>query len=308
MGRACRFSLRTLVFGLTIAAIAIGMVSREANRQRRAVDQLEAGGARVEFAHQFTFDSRHAPVPRGEVPNAPMPGPDWLRELLGDHYFVTPIKVWHVDDAALLEGLPTTEEIYGLKLDDEDLPHIKALSELKVLMLNQMSSAEYYDFLSSFPNLVHFAVNRVGFDDADAVHLVRVPNLQWLQMSDTRITDEALRHVSSLRNLQVLNLSGTKVSDVGIAYISDCKSLKDLMLSRTAVTDLGLEQLARLQYLDQLNLDRTQVTDKGIMSLAGARSLRWLSVRGTAVTSVGAANLQRRIPGLVVDIKPFPKQ
>jgi hypothetical protein len=265
-----RFSLRTLVIVMTALTLWIGYASYRANRQRQAVETLQRQGAQVRYAHEYSFDARHEPVPRGEAKNASPPGPDWLRGVVGEHHFIRPLVLWHVKDPAPLVELPGVEEIYGLQLDDREAPHLRRLSQLKVLMLNKMSTVSDFEFLAELPELVHFSANHVAFDDEDAAHLKRLPNLGWLQLGGTRIGDAGLAELRHVPRLQFLVLNGTSVTDEGVRHIAACSNLERLMLADTAITDESVKQLARLKRLKYLSIGGTKITGEGVTALRKA--------------------------------------
>jgi len=77
-----QFSLRTLFVVMTIAALWLGMVMHRARKLRRSVHAITAAGGAIYFHHQW------------EDAEAPPPGPTWLRRLVGDEPFVTPVCVF----------------------------------------------------------------------------------------------------------------------------------------------------------------------------------------------------------------------
>jgi hypothetical protein len=265
-----RFSLRTLVLVMTALTLWIGYASYRANRQRGAVEALQAQGAQVRYAHEYKFDAKHGPVPRGEVKNASPPGPDWLRGIVGEHYFIRPLVLWHIKDPAPLASLSGVEEIYGLQLDDREAPHLRRLSRLKVLLLNKMSTVSDFGFLEDLPALVHFSANYVAFDDEDAVHLKSLPQLGWLQLGGSRISDAGLAELRHVPRLQFLVLNGTSITDEGVRHIVACSNLERLMLADTAITDESVKRLAKLKRLKYLSTGGTKITDEGVTALRKA--------------------------------------
>ena len=265
-----RFSLRTLVIVMTALTLWIGYASFRANRQREAVEALQTQGAQVRYAHEYEFDAKHGPVPRGEVKNASPPGPDWLRGVAGEHYFIRPLVLWHVKDPAPLADLSGVEEIYGLRLDDPGTQHLQGVPRLKVLMLNKMSTVSDFGFLSDLPQLVHFSANYIAFDDEDAVHLKSLPQLGWLQLGETRISDAGLAELRHVPRLQFLVLNGTSVTDEGMSHIAACSNLERLMLADTAITDESVKHLVRLTRLKHLSIGGTKITKEGVATLRKA--------------------------------------
>ena len=76
-----RYSLRTFLVILTLFAVWLGWTVHCARQTRLAIDAIEELGGHVAYLHERTksgeFDSRGT-----------LPGPAWLRELIGNEYFL----------------------------------------------------------------------------------------------------------------------------------------------------------------------------------------------------------------------------
>ena len=94
-----RISLRALAIFVGIAALLIAIPVNRANRQRRAVERLQAASGVVSYDYS-------------EWPGEPAPKLAWLRRLLGIHYFDTAITVFFMgpkpkpSDLKILADLP----------------------------------------------------------------------------------------------------------------------------------------------------------------------------------------------------------
>jgi len=75
-----QFSLRTLLVLLTVLCVWLGVTVNRARKQREAVAAIEALGGYVRYEYQYGS---------GQEP----PGPKWLRELIGEEYFVSVVYV-----------------------------------------------------------------------------------------------------------------------------------------------------------------------------------------------------------------------
>ena len=65
---------------VTVLCVWLGLVSERARKQREAVEAIEKVGGAVRYEYQSKS---------GQEP----PGPKWLRELVGEEYFVSVIYV-----------------------------------------------------------------------------------------------------------------------------------------------------------------------------------------------------------------------
>jgi hypothetical protein len=101
--------------------------------------------------------------------------------------------------------------------------------------------------------------------------LKRMPQLDCLNLSGTKITDESGISLSKLTNLQQLGLARTAFSDRGVSAIKRLPELWSLDLSRTVVTDSAIECIGTLPELQNLLLANTCITDRGIVRLGELR-------------------------------------
>ena len=74
LSRRVRFSLGSLLLVTTVLAVVVGTWANGARRQQRAVTAIINAGGLVRYAHDQT-------------PQSEPPGPQWLRQTLGDHFF-----------------------------------------------------------------------------------------------------------------------------------------------------------------------------------------------------------------------------
>lgn len=88
---------------------------------------------------------------------------------------------------------------------------------------------------------VVFASSSVG--DAGLECLKGLPQLEWLDLSNTQVTDAGLGHLEGLTQLSDLDLSNTQVTDAGLGALRGMTRLKFLKLRGTKVTDAGIEEL-----------------------------------------------------------------
>jgi hypothetical protein len=99
-----------------------------------------------------------------------------------------------------------------------------------------------------------------------------------------------------------LNLADSKPTDAGLAPLEGLKNLAELHLERSAVTDAGLAHIKGVASLQYLNLFGTGITDAGIPNLKGLKNLRKLYLWQTKVGYDPAMELEKEIPGLMVNL------
>jgi hypothetical protein len=119
-----------------------------------------------------------------------------------------------------------------------------------------------------------------------------MPNLEWMDISNTRVSDDGLQYLEGHR-LRYLNLSSTQVTDAGIAHLTKLASLHSLDLSHTHISDRGLSSLKDIPGLASVNLTDTQVTDIGLVDLAMVPQLEWLDLVNTRVSDAGMKDIRQ---------------
>ncbi len=129
--------------------------------------------------------------------------------------------------------------------------------------------------------------------DAGAAGLGALTELEFLELSGTRITDLGLEHVGELTNLQILDLADNHgISDIGLAKLKTLTNLRTLMLQGTRVSGVGLSHLKALPKLDTLSLFSTDVGDEGVVALTDLPQLSVLYLGDTKVTDKACAPIK----------------
>lgn len=144
------------------------------------------------------------------------------------------------------------------------------------------------------------AVNLRGswINDAEMLGLARLPYLERLDLSHTRITDEGLLHLKPAPRITDLSLYyAEQVTDQGLTAIRDWKRLKRLNLRGTRISNGTLEIVSRLTGLESLDIANTQITDNGLDYLITLTGLKELSL-GRGRLSDNALEFLRMLPTL----------
>ena len=134
--------------------------------------------------------------------------------------------------------------------------------------------------------------------DAALATLASSHELEWIDLSLTKITSDGIRAIGPLKNLKRLSLVGTKVDDSVAPILAVFPQLEELDLSGTAISDTSLKSLGQLGGLKIVRLARTAISDGGISRLAALKQLEELDVENTAVTKQAIAELKRQLPKL----------
>ena len=135
-------------------------------------------------------------------------------------------------------------------------------------------------------------------NDAEMIQLSRLPQLQRLDLSHTRITDEGLLRLKSAPQIVELKLFYAElITDQGMTAIRNWKQLKRLNVRGTRISDGTLEILSRMTQLEALDIANTQISDDGFDYLITLVNLKELSL-GSSRLSENAIKTLRLLPTL----------
>ncbi len=145
-------------------------------------------------------------------------------------------------------------------------------------------------------NVVAVGLNCKPATDETLHRLAKLPHLEVLDLTNTRITDRGLADVGKLKGLKYLRLDGTETTDAGLVHLRHLTHLETLMVSCKRVTDAGIERLKNLRQLKILDLSGTKLTDEGLMALKTFPQLKELNLSETQVTDEAVTKLRHVLP------------
>ncbi len=147
-----------------------------------------------------------------------------------------------------------------------------------------------------YPNLewLNLYQTRIGNDGARIIGEMR--SLTHLPVGETGITDAGLSHLSELVRLEYLGLRGNDISSDGLMSLSDLKALRELNLAQTNVDDRGVKWLSRHFKLEALWLHDTRITNDALEDLATMKTLQKLYLQRTNTTADAIEKLRRELP------------
>lgn len=123
--------------------------------------------------------------------------------------------------------------------------------------------------------------------DAVMDRLSQLDHITALDLSGSKeFTDSGVRYLARMPRLQTLDLSGTKITDQGLTVFRQLKDLTTVNLSWTPMTDAGIANLSDCAHLERVELWGTQTGDGAIRVLTGKSKLSHFR-SGTAVTDAG---------------------
>jgi hypothetical protein len=241
-----QYSLRSLLLLMLLVSLAMSWftVRRDkARKQQQAAEVIQSAGGNVLYDYELD------PANFDRLKISP-PGPEWLRQRLGDDFFAT---VVHAD-----------------VVDDEGLEKLHLLPDLQALTLSHDVTDAGLKHLENLQTLEELTLPAALVGDRGVEHIRALTRLRCLKIcndnpADTKrlVTDAALETIARLSRLEKLSLKGTHVTDAGLVHLKRLPRLREFDLSGTAVSDAGLKHLLGMTQLEELNLAGTQVTRKG---------------------------------------------
>lgn len=221
-----RISLRSLLVAITITGVALGVYLNRVQDQVRAVAMIERLGGRCWY--DFQVDDNRISHPGSPEPSAPQ----WMRQLLGNHFFTTVIMV-SLDQKAF---------------SDDDLKLLTGLRHLKRLDLDG-------------PAVTDATMQIVG----------RMHSLEDLHLFDTLVTDDGLKDISKLNQLTGLTLTVSAITDDGLAHLQTLSALQRLYIGNNTISDAGIQHLSELPSLELVEAHNTNITTAGAALLPGVK-------------------------------------
>jgi len=172
------FSLRSMIAMVTLSGTAFWFIRRRwsrSQRQAQLVDEIQCLGGIVGYAHEWDDVAD-----RGT--GRPNPGPMLLRQVLGDHFFLTPTLIMFDESNISIDELPA---------------------------VNELSFVTHLDF-SNCPNI----------DDRIVDVIVQMPNLKVICLYGTPVSYTALRRLTCLPELQTLHVPHTLLDKESAAELT----------------------------------------------------------------------------------------
>ncbi len=133
----------------------------------------------------------------------------------------------------------------------------------------------------SMPRLRFLGLRLNPITSRALLSISRLPELEILQLTETRVSDKGLELLKNLKQLRSLSFGvydrGAPISDAGAAKLAGLSNLKRLSLNGTLITKEGLAQVAKLPKLEELSVEGVELAPEDFSVLQTARSLRKIS-------------------------------
>ncbi len=261
MNRLLRFSMKSFLIAVAFLCLLMGYKVYQANKLRRAIDTTHTlSETAITYHHEVgTAVSPEKITTSLGLMEVEPPGPSWLRNYLGDEYFVDPYKVWIRDS-----------DDVQLKIVVDGMPNLRVV------------------------NIWNTDVTNRGFRE-----LQRLQELEELQVADSKIlSDTAIAHlagVTTLRKVEILRCPN--ITGQALQYLTSSKQqLSYLHLSGPGFTDANIESLALFPNLETLNLIHCPVSENAIANLVALKKLRRLELSNTDVAYPSLTTIRDALP------------
>jgi len=131
--------------------------------------------------------------------------------------------------------------------------------------------------------------------DAWLTNLVDLPDLTYLDLSNTSVAGPGLKHVGALKSLERLNLTLTPITDPWLEQLRSLTNLRVLSLASAKCSGAGYKFLGSLKRLETANFHTAPVDDAGLAGIGKVPSHERLEIVHTHFTDAGAQALAKLV-------------
>jgi hypothetical protein len=255
-----RLSLRGFI--ACVMLIGVGLWATSSSREQRSlVKVIERDGGEIGYDYEPALDHP--------------PGPQWIRDILGDGLFFKPRSVVFMGN-------------FQNPIPDEAL-HAMA-------KLNSLVGVEFHMYTIKRDQLKY---------------LLSLKNLETLESDAMFFGDTEIEQFSSLVKLRRLTLRGTMVTARGIAALKALGHIESLDLGSgiSKIDDDAVRELSSIPTLEQLCFNARQVSNSGLLQLVSIKGLKELDLDDFSGSGRTLVLLRAGIPGLEIRCSgPFPQE
>lgn len=150
------------------------------------------------------------------------------------------------------------------------------------------------ELLPDLPKLENLHLGNLDLSDDDLRLIATKLNLDWLNLTKTKISAQGLAELAAARRLTGLALHGPEFNNNTIRGLADLTQLTHLQLIRTDITSAGFASLSQKKRLRRLDVwgDVVLIGDNEMTHLAKLTMLEHLEVTPSAISDVGLKHLQ----------------
>lgn len=131
--------------------------------------------------------------------------------------------------------------------------------------------------------------------DGWLTNLVNLPDLAYLDLSNSSVAGPGLKHVGALKSLERLNLTLTLITDPWLEQLGGLTNLRVLSLASAKCSGAGYKFLGNLKRLETANFHTAPVDDAGLAGISKVPSHERLEIVHTHFTDTGAQSLAKLV-------------
>lgn len=283
--RWMQISVRTLLLVVFALCVALGVMTNRARRQQALVKDLIRRGGKVVYVHEV--DSAGKPIP-----DATLPGPDWLRTLVGDHPYLR------------------LQSVASGQLSDDDLKRLAEFDTLQILQYGEQITDAGLAHLAGMPNLKVIDGDSPKITDRGLRNLAGLTKLELLSLENAQVSDEGLKSLEALPSLKYLNLGWTQATADGVARLRqrlpqlkiDPPTFPSAEAERDIVRQL-IQAGARFRsdkegWIKDVHFIGPEVADEQLLIMLPLERVQTLFLLNTRVTSAGIERVLAAHPAL----------
>jgi serine/threonine protein kinase len=290
--------------------------------------RLDVGYVEPDRSHQFiktdrtfTLDGvfKRAAIPRQGIPSVKVDGhltrPDMFPKLMSELRDTAFKGLWlHETEwltnehARLISQLPQLEllviGVWRSEMNSDGLEHLKRLPKLRILNIGtwDMVNDKNLEILGTFPALEELQLRNGNPSSRGIAQLARLPKLEYLGLSGTRIGGRVFESPVAFRSLKRLSIRGDARGGVNkhdLQGIDALPSLERLVIqTQSASPDTWMGHIAGCRKLQVISLQEcTGLTNDHLVSLRKIPGLRVVAIKSNQVTD-SAIPILMSIPSL----------
>jgi|GEM_PF-4966919 len=229
-----RFSLRTLLIGMVVCGVVLGIAARVHSRAQRQKQILEAAakvGGNIRYDFECHSESRWYAVQRSLAPRL---GADYVGQPLILNFPMTPPSSWRepLRAATVLQSI----EYFSACCEDlkrADVEQLAKLSRLKQIHFHYNSDLPDLQPLARLQHLELLGLQSSGVTPAKLAALPQLPKLKLIDLCRSDATDEVIPLLATFPSLEELHVEGSEITAAGLAGLKPSRSLKLLHVDRT---------------------------------------------------------------------------
>ena len=173
------------------------------------------------------------------------------------------------------------DRLTAIDLNDRGNPHDKDYKR------NTALTDRWLTNLVNLPDLTYLDLSNTAIEGPGLRHVGALPNLERLNLTLTLVTDRWLEPLRGLTRCRVISLASAQCSGAGYRHLTPLKQLESANFHTAPVDDAGLAGISQIPSHERLEIVHTRFTDAGAQALAKLLNLERLQMGSRQAT--GAA-------------------